>query len=273
MQKLIAILQIKSRNFADFHMWLKWYTTFLKCDQIYVCDDKSKYDIQKLMFLDAPKSIYLRMGDLDISNENPSFNRQQKNINAVLKMAKPNKDDVVILPDDDEFWWFDKNKYSSFIECVNAYRKKLGNPSALYVPWTLMRSKEVMQSRDKNKNFAECFQFRTTLDNCEHKPVLFYNGPIDSSFHCGYSNGKTITAPTNLYYHSKCKYDEDLRCYHFRFTTVEEFNTKRMGEINYDHARPYFTDQFLHQLSNGIDQNDKYDVQDLTVYNTFKSII
>ena len=45
MQKVIAILQTRSYNFADFMMWLKWYSHFIKCDEIYVCDDRSAYDI------------------------------------------------------------------------------------------------------------------------------------------------------------------------------------------------------------------------------------
>jgi len=273
MQKLIAILQIKSFNYADFLMWLKWYNDFIKCDDIYVCDDESSYDLKKLINFVNPNIHFIKMSSLDISNENKSFNKQQKNVNAILKIAKPEKDDIIILPDNDEFWWYDETKFSSFKDCVNDYRKKLGNVDAIYVPWTLMRSKEPMIHREKTQNYAECFKYRCNVSGCEHKSIMFYKGPIEISFHCGYVNGKTITAPTNLYYHSKCVYDLPLRCYHFRFTTVEEFAFKRSCEISVkDKPRPYLKNDFLHQVFNGEDQNDKYEIEDLTVFNTYNKL-
>lgn len=274
-QRLTAILQIKSRRFADFYMWLNWYVYFLKCDDIYICDDDSVYDITKMFSLINTCNIhYIKMRDLDISHERKDFNRQQKNINAILRICQPKINDIILLPDDDEFWWYDATKYKSFIECVNDYRIKLNNTSALYVPWTLMRSKEVMHERPYNANFADAFQFRCNVTNCEHKPVLFYKGPIDTSFHCGYIDGKSITSPSNLYYHSMCKYDEPLRCYHFRFTTVTEYAVKRLGEISIQNKpRSYLSAEFLHHKFNGQDQNDKYEIYDATVFETYNKII
>lgn len=272
-QKVISILQVKSRNYADLYMWLLWYNNYILCDEIYICDDSSLFDISKLIQIVNPNNHYIKMNDLDISHENPSFNKQQKNINAIFKLANPSKNDIIIIPDDDEFWWYDTIKYSSFKECVNAFRIKLKNPQALYVPWTLMRSKEIMNNRDKTKCFAECFQYRTNIDNCEHKPILFFNGPIDTSFHCGYKNGKTITNETNLYFHSKCKYDLPLRLYHFRYTTKEEYESKRNGEISYKYIRPYMQDIFEKQIHNNINQNDKYEIKDLSVFNVYKNLI
>ncbi len=271
MQKVIAILQTRSYNFADFMMWLKWYSNFIKCDEIYVCDDRSAYDLTQLIELVNPKVHYLKRENIDIKGI-PGGNLQVRIYNAILNKIQPNKDDIIIIPDDDEFWWFDKNKYESFKDCVNDYRSKLDNASALFVPWTLMRSKEVMQSRPKSKNFAECFNYRNDIDNCEQKPVMFYNGLINTSFHLGYADGKTITEKTNLWYHSKCKYDLPLRCYHYRFTTVEEYERKKQSDAGTHQPRTNLGKDFLHHFENGIDQNDKYEILDETVKETLNGI-
>lgn len=268
MQKLIAILQIKSYNYADFLMWLKWYNDFIKCDEIYICDDESPYDLTQLINQVNPNIKYIKMKDLHTFGPT----RQIQNIEKIFTIANPNKNDIIILPDNDEFWWFDKNKFDSFKDCVNDYKIKLENPDAIYVPWTLMRSKEPMKHRKETENFAECFQYRCNIKNCEHKPILFYKGHIDTSFHCGYKNGKTITEPTNLYYHSKCVYDLPLRCYHFRFTTIDEYERKQDTPANKGKRRSYFNTTFLHQIFNGEDQNDKYDIKDLTVYETYRNL-
>ena len=274
MQKLIAILQIKSRRKFDFEMWLKWYIDFIKCDEIYICDDNSEYDLVEI--IDRLKKNtnvhYIKMNELDISHESKSFNRQQKNINVIFKLCKPNQNDIIILPDDDEFWWFNTSIYNSFKECVNDYRKRFNNILALYVPWTYMRSKEPLVRRDKQKNFAECFYYRSNINECPHKPILFYNGPLNTSFHCGYKEGKSITSIGSEFFKSKCSYTENLRCYHFRFTTEEEFIEKRKGEISYNYARPYFTTSFVHPINDGKTNEDKYDILDKTVLEQYEKI-
>ena len=268
MQKIIAILQVKSQNFADFTLWLKWYLNFIKCDAIYIINDNSLFDLRKIieLFNQDKKINYFEHNDLKNTNA-PGGNLQCKIYNEILNRIKPNKDDIILIPDNDEFWWYDKTKYKSFNDCVNDYRIKLENPSALYVPWTLMRSKEILQSRKPTQNYFECFRYRTNIENCEHKPVMFYKGLIDTSFHCGYSDGKTITEPTNLFYHSKCVYDLPLRCYHFRFTTVEEYANKRKEEISVKFCpRPYMKPDFSPQIFNGEDQNgNNYNIEDLTL--------
>jgi len=267
-QKIIAILQIKSINFSDFALWLTWYINFIKCNDIYVVNDESLYDLKKVISLcdNGSKVHYFEHRDLKTTCA-PGVNLQCKIYNELLTRIQPNKDDVILIPDNDEFWWYDNKKYSSFIECVNDYRNKLGLPSALYVPWTLMRSKNIMQCRRPSQNFFECFRYRTNIGNCEHKPVMFYKGLIDTSFHCGYSDGKTITEPTNLFYHSKCIYNLPLRCYHFRFTTIDEYYFKRKEEISVKSTpRPYMSQSFSPQIFNGEDQNgNNYIIEDNTL--------
>lgn len=271
MQKLITILQIRGYNYADFYMWLNWYSKFIKCDEIWVCDDASSYDLRPLIELINPNIHYVKRNELDFGKF-PGGNQQVKIYNCILAKANPNKDDIIICPDDDEFWWFDQNKFNSFKDCVNDYRSKLGNTKALLVPWTLMRSKEVMQNRKQTECFAECFTYRADIDNCEHKPVMFFDGFINTSFHNGYTEARTITEPVNLWYHSKCKYDLPLRCYHFRFTTVEEYERKKSSDAGTHQPRTNLGKDFLHHYENGIDQNDKYEIEDLTVKETLSCL-
>ena len=160
--------------------------------------------------------------------------------------------------------------YNSFIDCVKEYRQKLSTDSIL-VPWTLMRSKEVLQSRPLNQNFANVFQYRSNVRSCEHKPVLFFNGPINTTAHCGYKNCKSITKQVNMYF-SKCSYDLPLRCYHFRFTTIDEFAKKQCEDISNHKPRFYMKGIFTKQIFNGENQNGNYDIKDTTVIDTLNSL-
>lgn len=275
--RLVAILQIRSHRFSDFAMWLNWYVNFIKCDEIYIVDDCSDYDITKLIELyNSNKNIfYYKSTDIDLSMEKkfaPLFNRQQLVCNYVMSHANLNENDIVLLPDDDEFWWYDTTKFSSFKECVLKENQRL-QTSAIYVPWTLMRSRNVLTERPINASFAETFIYRTDIPVVEHKPILFYKGRIDTSFHNGYKDGKSITnVDKNFYYASTAAYNYHLRCYHYRFTTVKEFEIKRSSEISHQCKRPCFKGEFLHQVMCGFDQNDKYEIQDTTVLNELKNI-
>ena len=274
-QKVIAILQIKGYNYSDFYMWLTWYTKFIKCDEIIICDDNSKYDLKPIIEIVNPKVKYYKRNQLNYKNAPGMNNDQVKTYNYILQLIKPNKDDIVILPDDDEFFWYDDKKYNTFKECVNDYRSKL-KVDAILVPWTLMRSKEIMQTRKLTENFVDCFNYRTNIDSCEHKPVMFFNGLINTTHHCGYVNSKTITENANnkSLIFSKCKYDLPLRCYHYRFTTIEDYKNKMSCDVA-EHISRFnigYSKDFNKFIKNGINQNDKYEIEDLTMKETYEKL-
>lgn len=270
MQKVIAILQIKGYNYSDFAMWLKWYTDFIKCDEIAICDDNSAYDLKQLIEIINPDVKYWKRQQLNFKNAPGMNNDQVKIYNHILQLIKPNKDDIILLPDDDEFFWYDTTKFSSFAECANFYRMKL-NTDAVLVPWTLMRSKEIIQSRKLYENFADCFNFRTNIDSCEHKPIMFYKGLINTTHHNGYTNGKPITefASNKSIIFSKCKYDLPLRCYHYRFTTIDDYKLKMSSDVAMHIPRTQmgYSKDFRNFVKNNINQNGSYDIEDLTVKN------
>ena len=138
MQKLIAILQIKSRNFKDFKLWLDWYLKFLQCDKVIILDDDSLFDLTKLFFLyDNNKIIYLKMNELNLSRYNDI--RQVSNLKYIFDNNYIQKNDIVFTPDDDEFWWYDKNNYNSFKTCI-MHKMDILNTDCISVPWILMNN-------------------------------------------------------------------------------------------------------------------------------------
>jgi len=267
MQKIIALLQIKSYNFADFTMWLNWYTNFIKCNEIYICDDNSKYNLKNIINLINPNVKYYKRNELKFENF-PTIdnNNQIKIYNCLLDIAKPNKDDIIIIPDEDEFWWYDTQKYKSFIDCANIFRNKLLT-DAILVPWTLMRSKEIINKRNLKDCFCHCFNYRSNIENCEHKPILFYNGFINTNHHCGYKNSKSITESKENSIFSKCNYNLPLRCYHYRFTTAEEFKLKMKCSVNNHKKRDNFN---LNINFIDIEQNKNYNILDKTISDIYK---
>ena len=273
MQKIIAILIIKSYNFADFTMWLKWYSNFIKCDEIVICDDNSIYDLKPIIQIINPQVKYFKRSELNYKNAPGINNDQVKTYNYILQLISPNKDDIVILPDDDEFFWYDKNSFSSFKDCANYYRNKL-HTNAVVVPWTLMSSNKIKNERKSNESFIDCFNYRTNIESCEHKPIMFYNGLINTTHHCGYNSFKSITESANKksLIFSKCVYDLPLRCYHYRFTTIKDYEMKMSCDVA-EHVSRFkigYSKDFTNFIKNGINQNSKYEIEDLTMKNEFK---
>lgn len=269
MQKLIAILQIKSRNFKDFKLWLDWYLKFLQCDKVIILDDDSLFDLTKLFFLyDNNKIIYLKMNELNLSRYNDI--RQVSNLKYIFDNNYIQKNDIVFTPDDDEFWWYDKNNYNSFKTCI-MHKMDILNTDCISVPWILMNNNVPLITRDKD--LITTFLYRNTLEFVEHKSILKFNRQIDSNLHNLYKTNKSTTMIDKKYnYQSKTNYKDDIRCYHFRFTTIEEFKQKRLSTISSKTPRAYFNDCFEKQIINGVNQNDNYNILDLTLYNELKNL-
>jgi len=268
-QKLYAILIIKGTNAADFNMWLTWYEKFIKCDKIIILNDNSELNI----------SDYIKnYNNIVLINELYSKTNQIDNYNIVISdIIKPNINDIIIIPDFDEFWWYDSFKFNSFKECVMHDFIKFKTHS-LGVPWTNMMSKNLLATRPENMNYNDLCKFRINVAFIEMKPVILYDNNDFDSVHHGLKNFETITTTDVFEIDNRHKmfartiYDYYLRLYHYRITTIDEYNDKIKTSLikqNLINNKRYYMDsniedyltkskQFPYMLDLTVDSTLKY---------------
>ena len=270
MQRLIAILQIKSRNEKDFKLWLNWYIDFIKCDLIYILNDNSLIDLNEYICDVQIPIIHLQMKNIDISEYRGDI-KQLANLKFIIDNYIFNKNDLLITPDCDEFWWYNKNHFNSFKECIN-FKMNDMMTNCLCVPWILMNNNTYLKFR--TDNYINTFLYRNTLPVVEHKSVIKFIHQIDGDIHNLYRDSKSITEfDKNYSFQSIPDYSNDLRLYHFRYTTIEEFEFKKCETISNKKMPKYFSnDNFENQIINGIYQNRDYNILDLTLINELKSL-
>jgi len=273
MPKLLAILQIKCRRKPDFLMWLKWYTLYLKCDKICIIDDASPVSIAKVIssfyreYMPSTNIIVLPASKLDgFTSDNVP--RQVRNANIGLMALKPHIGDIVITPDDDEFWWYDTSYAKTFINTALKVSR-----NTFTIPWILMSSHTPLKCRSDAASFADCFTYAAPTENNEVKFVMKYDGTLIRDMHWCHSNSVNLMPGTryeNFFRTSWVnKTNSVIKCYHFRTTTEVEYNKKIKNNINdklhtrfYAKGKTFYT--FDKQMYPGF---PGYTYKDLTVTN------
>lgn len=264
--KLITILNVKSYIPSDLECWVRWYIHFIRPDEIYIIEDNSLYDIYPL--LDYPNIKILKSEELPKSKSV----QQLSNYNTLLKtIIKPNVGDIIITPDDDEFWWYDTQKYQSFKECCNDILKE---KDGICVPTILMGSKDVPKTRN---NYIETFKYRiSTQTKSEKKFVMKWNKRQIQHIHRGLHTYKNINESDEVNdIYGSVVYDYPLRLYHYRLTTEEEYTMKMSRCINdnvRNGRRMYAKNDMRTFLKSYYGIDDWFDIEDFTVYNQFKKI-
>jgi hypothetical protein len=268
-QKLYAILIIKGSNAADFNMWLTWYEKFIKCDKIIILNDDSELNISD--YIKNYNNIVLINGLYSKTNQITNYNI------VISDIIKPNINDIIIIPDFDEFWWYDSFKFNSFKECVMHDFIKFKTHS-LGVPWTNMMSKNLLATRPENMNYNDLCKFRINVAFIEMKPVILYDNNNFDSVHHGLKNFETITTTDVFDIDNRHKlfartiYDYYLRLYHYRITTIDEYNNKIKTSLikqNLINNKRYYMDsniedyltkskQFPYMLDLTVDSTLKY---------------
>lgn len=268
-QNLYAILIIKGTNADDFNMWLTWYEKFIKCDNIIILNDNSELNI----------SDYIKnYNNIVLINELYSKTNQITNYNIVISdVIKPNINDIIIIPDFDEFWWYDSSKFNSFKECVMHDFIKFKTHS-LGVPWTNMMSKNLLQERPTNMNFNDLCKYRINVPYVEMKPIVLYNNEFYDSVHHGLKDFKAITSidieggiDNRHRLFANTIYDYYLRIYHYRITTIDEYNNKIKTSLikqNLINNKRYYMDSNIYDY---LEKTDQFPYMlDLTVDSTLK---
>lgn len=221
---------MKSYRKPDLECWLKYYLNFLKIDKLIVCDDNSTYDIKPLLISNKIKLI--KKSELIYDKQNPS--PQVAIYNAILETENINDDDIIFTPNDDEFWRYDQNKYNSFKECVLTKFNKFKSDT-ITVPCILMSSEKYLKNRNDDENFFTAFEFYAKINWIEQKPIL-RNYNKNKFTHVHYGNSKAINCyngKSELYNGATCNtFSEDLKIYHYRITTIDEYKIKMSKALN-----------------------------------------
>lgn len=237
MHKLFAILHTKLYNLVDFNMWLKWYINYIKCDEIIIINDKSVVDINNFLKIYKQINNNIKTNIKIVKAEecsNSILNRQTNNYNYVIKnIMKPNYNDIIIIPDDDEFWWYDTSKFKNFKDCV-IYEKNRLKTNCILVANILLCNNNYLEKREPFQNFNDISKFRCNLKMCENKPIIFYNNELLKFYHTGLSEHKFISNSSywDNHYGSEVLYNHYLRLYHYRLTTNEEYKNKICFDAN-----------------------------------------
>lgn len=292
MQNTHVICHINCRNRADLLMWLKWYTFFIKATTITFINDDSKIDIYliikefNILYENSVKFNIIEANN--ICKDSSIKDRQVYNYNWVIQyILKPENDDIILIPDDDEFWWYNKSKYTTFQECAAAYKNNLYT-NIILVANILMSANNEITERNEELNFNDVAKYRCNIPGCEHKPIYFYDGKKMKSYHYYASDFKTLGErnwPNDI--GSQVLYNEDLRLYHYRFTTTNEFKIKNTIEVQRDaivkddknnNVRWYFkgADDIKTCMkvlySDYTDKERQYDILDLSVDTVLQTI-
>lgn len=281
--KLYAILICKIFNTADFKLWLNWYINFIKCDHIYIINDNSSIDIKALVKPFENKITLLNLNEIE-EIENKSDLQTHTYNKIIFNYIKPNINDIIITPDSDEFWWYNYDKFTSFKKCISDEFDKI-NEETLLVANILMCNNYFLNSRSQEENFNDISKYRCNIVSAEHKPIIRFNNNKIIHFHLGTKSNHFLTNKhlwLANFYGSGVLYDYHLRLYHYRLTTIEEYNQKLINTlIKYEitNGKRFYmandiNDFMKKSYSNDNKEEDlKYNVLDLTINNTIQKFL
>lgn len=260
------IVLTKTYNLSDFKSWLLYHASLV--DSIHVLDNDSDVDLESFV-AEVKNATYQKIhgwpdqyGTYDkILNEN-TFNF--------------NDDDFVLCIDDDEYLYFDPNKFNNLDEAIKFYFKDL---DSLLLPQILMSTKHLEASRNeilplfatyRRNDFSSQgkaiirydstakYQFKHSLVEQGHVPKI--NGIRLSevvSDKPGHNLSKTTYGITG--------YECGLKLYHFHIKSTQDWQ-KKFARGSAAKKSQWYDENITKNKNFG-----DYTVPDLTLYNIFKN--
>lgn len=260
------IVLTKTYNIADFKSWLLYHAKLV--DKIYVLDNDSSVDINNVVAT-VNNAKYLQ-----IKGWPDQYGIYDKILNENTFGFKD--DDFILFIDDDEYIYFDINKFNNLTDAIKFYFKDL---DSLLVPQILMSTKRLMTSRSEilplfatyrrndfstqgkaivRYNSTAKYQFKHSLVEQGHVPKI--NGIRLSevvSDNPGHNLSKTTYGITG--------YDCGLRLYHYHIKSMEDWQHK-FNRGSAAKKKQWYDENITKNKNFG-----DYDVPDLTLYNIFKN--
>ena len=255
----------KSYKLLDFSTWFNYYAN-LNCKLI-IYDNKSETYI--IDFLN--KTNYNNYQYYNITQFPDQWNFYSVLLNENILGLK--QKELIAFIDDDEFLWYNANKYKNINECVLDQFKSL---ECILLPEILISTKQVLDSR--NENLLELCTYRRNDFSSQGKCILKYNTKATYNFkhslnevgHVPLINdvrmsdvvGSGISETT----YGITDYNADLRLYHYHIKSIKDWSKK------IERGSPAIRAE---QFDKDITKNPKfglYDTEDLTMYNLSKKI-
>jgi len=260
------IVLTKTYKLADFECWLSYHSQIV--DSIHVFDNDSEADLETLVS-SVNNATYQKVH---------GWPDQYKLYDQILNdnVFQFETDDFVACIDDDEFLYFDTNKFNNLEESIKFYFKDL---DSLLVPQILMSTKHLSDTRDEilplfatyrrhdfstqgkaiiRYNKDAKYQFKHALPEQGHVPKI--NGIRLSevvSDNPGHNLSKTTYGITG--------YECGLKLYHFHIKSAQDWQ-KKFSRGSAAKKSQWYDENISKNKNYG-----GYDVPDLTLYNIFKN--
>lgn len=261
---IFVITLTKSYNKADFDNFIKYYSS-LGITHI-ILNNESSFEIENQReFING-------------------FPNQWKLFSNILnKNTYGFKDnDYIIFADDDEFFWYNHEKYSSFEECIDHYYQNM-DIDTLLVPQIKISSRKYQKKR--NRSYIETNTYRSNAYSSQGKVIIKYSTTTKYSFHK--KDKETGHVPflkypdSNAYFrisqvvgsglskttYGITDYEGDLRLYHYHFKSEEDWKKKWERGSAACSVHPYKENPHENY------ELDNYVVQDLTIKKEFQKLI
>lgn len=260
------ILLTKTYNLSDFRDWLQYHANIV--DRIYIYNNDSEVDI---------KTITDRV-DKAVYNEIHGWPDQYGLYDQLLNNNQHNfaDGDFVLCIDDDEYLYFDNNKFNNLEEALKHYFKDL---DSLLIPQILMSTKHIEKERHESlplfatyrrndfssqgkaviRYFKNAkYQFKHSLVEQGHVPKI--NG-IRLSEVVSDKPGNNLSKTT----YGITGYDCGLKLYHFHIKSAQDWQKKFARGSAAKKSQWYALD-----INKNKNYGD-YNIPDLTLYNFFKN--
>lgn len=257
---LHLVLLTKSYNQEDFNCWLNYHLKLTS--NIHIIDNESTINVNDSRIKSYTKiegwPDQYRLYDDILNNNRFDF--------------KDN--DYVLFLDDDEYLWYNNEKFDNIEQAITFYFKSL---DSLLLPQILMSNKHFCKKRDKilplfstfrrndfssqgksiiRFNISAKYKFKHNLVEQGHVPLINNIRLSDVvSNKSGTNTSKTTYGITG--------YDCDLRLYHYHIKSQEDWDIKFSRGSAAKQEQWYDKDITKNKAFGG------YTVQDLTMYNSF----
>ena len=242
--KVGIICITKAFNLPDFKEWVDWHINHCKFHKIIIVDNESHVDIKSICD-EHPEIEYHTV----------TGRPQQYKIYDQIANDRNLGLDWFIPIDDDEYFWFDPNKYNSITDVIESYSKKVPFPLCmLAVRWKFGWPEDLFKTRDKTAlayctNLSDDYSTKIVGKDIAVicKTLVKTNGrihyqtseenpngghiPIHSKMpFAAFYNGQPVFNNKSIHF-DKFE-DEDIRIIHLKFKSYDDFKAHIMPKIS-----------------------------------------
>ena len=244
------VLLTKSYNAIDLREWLDWHLRRCRFDIVHIIDNESPIDVESIAkdYIDNGQVTYTK-----VSGRPLQYKIYDEYVNKIHSKKR-----WVICLDDDEYFYFNPEKFESVKDVIETYKKKFPSMKMLSVVWKFMWPEDLFAERNGKSTLKFCTNDSKlfTLGIIGKKRAFLVKTLVNTAGKVHYQTSEENPDGGHIPRHSEIRYaltcngdllfsnkstgmfsyesvqNHDIRILHCKYRSLEDFMSKSHAQVS-----------------------------------------